>query len=320
MGPYDIFAIKWGYQPIFEAKTPEAEKDILNKWILEKSDKLIYRYGDQQMGLAFDPSSQNEALGDDAIKASQYGTSNAKYIMEHLVVWTTEKNGDFEFLDHMYNELVKQYERYVGHVSSYLGGVYIYQMVEGEDKRFYNPVSKEKQKEALDWIFNELNTQAEWILNSEVERRLGTRKGDLFKSQSEMLDIIMSPVIFQRLELFHTEYSSIEYLDDIHNHIWEKTMKRAKLNDIDRNLQASYVDNLLSISGMKNISSESKPGLEPEEYLGSGNSSKTPFLDTMVKPLLYEKINETRKLLKKQFKVNDPVGRAHYKYLYEKLK
>lgn len=32
IGPYDIFSIKWGYTPIPDAKTPDAEKPVLDAW------------------------------------------------------------------------------------------------------------------------------------------------------------------------------------------------------------------------------------------------------------------------------------------------
>lgn len=318
MGPYDEFAIKWGYKPIFEADNPKEEQTTLNEWILEKSDDLMYCYGDQQMGLAFDPSSQNEALGDDAIKASEYGTKNAKYIMKHLVEWTTEENESYEYLRHMYEEVIDQYQRYFSHVNSYLGGVYIYPLVEGQNREYYNPVSKEKQKEALEWLFNELRTQHQWILDKEVETRIGSQKSDLFKIQAKTLDNIMSLVILQRLELYHEDYKPIDFLNDVHEQIWRKTVQKMPLNEFDRNLQASYITNLLTISEIDKNDGKSS-SLTLEDALDSPKSSKVQFLDNTVKPLFFVKIAETKQLLKKYGKSKDAVTSAHYNYLYHRL-
>lgn len=282
-----------------------------------KKDNIIYRYGDQQMGIAFDPSSQNEALGDDAVKASTYGVANAKYIMEHLVEWTTKENEDYDHLTHMYSELIKQYKRYIGHVASYLGGVYIYKSVEGENKEFYSPVAKQKQKEALSWLFNELNTQHEWMLNQDIISRIGTRKNDLFKSQAETLDIIMSGVVLQRLELYHNEFNCKEYLDDVYSHVWKKTINGEVLNEFDKHLQASYVHNLKTMLAVKAVVTKPKVSDEDPQGLGSANSSKTLFLDNLIKPLLQEKLEETRMLLKKKIKVKNELDQAHYKYYYD---
>lgn len=75
IGPYDYWAITYGYKPLLDADTPEEEHEILNEWIKEKADDPLYRYG-QQRGNPQDPTSQTEDLGDDAVKASQYGIAN----------------------------------------------------------------------------------------------------------------------------------------------------------------------------------------------------------------------------------------------------
>ncbi|MDF1571941.1 MAG: zinc-dependent metalloprotease [Bacteroidales bacterium] len=342
MGPYDYYAIKYGYQLIPEAVTPKEELPVLNAWIMEKAGDPVYRYGDQQMGApAFDPASQNEALGDDAIRASDYGVANAKYIMEHLVDWTTFENEGFRYMTHMYEEVLKQYERYMGHVVSYLGGVYIYKLVEGEDRQFYTPVAAAKQKEALAWMFRELESQHLWILNEEVERRIGSRKHDLMKAQSETLDKIMSSAILQRLHLYHSEYTCQAFLDDVYAHVWKKTLEKESLTEFDRNLQATYVRNLLSQAD------EAVAGNGEEAFRGYGpfagadlpehvagypfctadgvelsnpSGAKTPSVDNIVEPLLGMKVIETRELLKKAMKTKDPVMQAHYRYLYGLLK
>jgi hypothetical protein len=316
LGPYDIYAIKWGYKPIFSAKTPEDEKETLNKWILEKAGDPVYQFGDQQMSMPIDPSSQNEALGDDAIKASKYGVANAKYIMNHLIEWTTKDNDDFEYLTHMYKELLDQYKRYIGHVTSYIGGIYYYKLVEGEDESFYTPVSRQKQKEALSWLLNEIETQPDWILNKEVERRIGSQKFDFFKDQSATLDMMMSPVIFMRLALYHQDYSANEYLSDLNDAIWEKTKQAKTLNEFERNIQASYVHNLINMSEVKELKGRGD-SFRQEEALEGPVSAKVQYIDNLVKPILIQKLQETRILLKKHLKDKDPQTRAHYNYLYK---
>ena len=79
VGPYDKYAIRWGYRPILN-KTATEEKTILNEWILEKVGDPMYRFGHQQVGVGgpVDPSSQTEDLGDNAITASEYGIKNLK--------------------------------------------------------------------------------------------------------------------------------------------------------------------------------------------------------------------------------------------------
>lgn len=318
IGPYDKFAIKWGYKPIFEAQGPEDEKQILSYWINEKSENLAYCYTDNRMSLSADPSSQNEALGDDAVKASTYGIENAKFIMKHLVEWTTGENEDYQYLEHMYDEIIDQYERYFSHVNTYLGGVYMFPQVEEKNRENYQPVTVQKQKEALEWLFNELRTQHQWILNKGIERRIGSHKPELLKMQARMLDNIMSSDILQRLELYHEDFNPVDFLNDVQEQVWRKTIQKQPLNEFDRNLQASYITNLLEVSEIMK-DSNSRSSFNNEDALNKPHSYRVQFLDNAVKPLLYAKIEETRQLIKKYGKSKDEATNAHYMYLLHKL-
>ena len=71
MGPYDHYAVNWGYRWLPNIQEPEDEKATLNQWILAKADDPKYKYGRQSS--YFDPQSQTECIGDDPIKASTYG-------------------------------------------------------------------------------------------------------------------------------------------------------------------------------------------------------------------------------------------------------
>ena len=109
LGAYDYYAISWLYKPIFEAKTSEEEIPILDKWISEKSGDPKYRYGKQQFKRRFDPSSVEEDLGDDPVKASEYGRRNLQYILKHINEWVADKDKDFEFRTALYDEIVYGY-------------------------------------------------------------------------------------------------------------------------------------------------------------------------------------------------------------------
>ena len=63
LGPYDDYSIEWGYR--YFGKSPEEEKEILKKFVDEKSLNPIYMFG----GYGNDPNSQTENIGDDPVKA-----------------------------------------------------------------------------------------------------------------------------------------------------------------------------------------------------------------------------------------------------------
>ena len=63
LGVYDIYAINWGYRIIKDAKTPEEEKPVLEKWIDAKANNPMYQFGPQQVFSIVDPTCLTEDLG-----------------------------------------------------------------------------------------------------------------------------------------------------------------------------------------------------------------------------------------------------------------
>src|SRR5690606_33293098 len=122
IGDYDNWAIEWGYRLFPQYKDSASEKGYLNKWVIEKLKNKRLWFGTESN--PDDPRSQNEDLGDDAIKASGYGIKNLKRILPNLHAYTYEPNEDFRNLGSMYNEVVTQFRRYMGHVAKNVAGVY----------------------------------------------------------------------------------------------------------------------------------------------------------------------------------------------------
>lgn len=333
LGIYDYFAIKWGYAPIYDAENADDELATLNSWILEHKDDPNYYYGDQQMGAPCqDPASQSEAVGDDAVKASIYGVKNLAYIMDHLVDWTVEENGDYDFMREIYSEALKQHKRYIGHVISYIGGVSIYKSVGGETRPFYTPETEAKQVEAINWVMDEMFNLPNWALPAGYELRVGPQRYDMYKLQASILDLSMSPVLYQRLQMYHEDYTVAEYLEDISDNIWSHTIGKDDLTDFDKHLQATFIHNLIGESGSTASSSKKNAFLEEDEHLCNhdgcshedhltgAKGSKILYTDNGVKPVLMMQIDRAQDVLKKQLKHKDPLTRAHYEYLYSLIK
>jgi hypothetical protein len=150
VGEYDKWAVKWGYT-WFDDKTPEEEAKILNKWTLEKAGNPLYFYG-RQTGSPIDPRSQSEDLGDDAVKASNYGIANLKRIVPNIEKWTYEEGKSYDNLEELYGEVLGQWNRYMGHVRSNIGGIYENDKTYEQKGPVYTHVSEAKQREAMNFI------------------------------------------------------------------------------------------------------------------------------------------------------------------------
>lgn len=137
---YDKWAIQWGYKPILNTPDAEADKKILNHWVIDSlsHNKRLWFGGE---GRDYDPRSQAEDLGDDGIKASLYGIRNLKRIIPQLITWTREDGEDYSELASIYKGAVEQYDRYMGHVLKILGGVETTQKTYDQPGAVYQPVS-----------------------------------------------------------------------------------------------------------------------------------------------------------------------------------
>ena len=103
IGLYDHYVINWGYRVIPQAETPEAEKPILDQWIMEKAHDPTYRYAPQQRGA--DPRAQTEDMGDDPVRASTYGIENLKRVTPNLVEWTATEGENYDDLEELYGSI-----------------------------------------------------------------------------------------------------------------------------------------------------------------------------------------------------------------------
>ncbi len=121
---YDKWAIKWGYQYRPEFKDEYEEKEALMKEVtktLEKNPRLWF----SGEGHDEDPRSQTEDLGDNAMKAGDYGIKNLKRIMENIEKWTYQSDDRYDDLATMYYEVRLQFMRYTNHVKKNLTGHYL---------------------------------------------------------------------------------------------------------------------------------------------------------------------------------------------------
>ena len=171
VGEYDFWSIIYGYKEIPNASSADAEKETLNTWIKERSGDPVYRYG-RQRGLPLDPSAQTEDLGDDSMKASEYGIANLKRIVPMLLDWTARDGARFDDMNELYQNVFGQYRRYMGHVSANVGGVVEDFKTYEQDAPVYVPVNVAKQKRAINFLDQQLFTTPKWLVNQDVISRM----------------------------------------------------------------------------------------------------------------------------------------------------
>ncbi len=253
LGVYDIFAIQWAYTPIFSAKNPQEEVSTLNKWIEDKADDPRYTYGPQQILVVEDPYSQTEDLGDDAMLASSYGINNLKITTKNLFKWTEQEGKTYDRQKELFEAIQAQFKRYLSHCIAYIGGIHKNIIVQGDNKNAVQPISKEKQKEALFFVLNQALEESQWILTDEVREKLAISENDISGYMLNLMNIILSNGTIGRISKSYslsnnTTYSIKEFMDDLDAFVWKNT---AKLSTAERNMQFAYVTNLINILDLK---------------------------------------------------------------------
>jgi len=245
IGDYDKWAIEWGYKPIMD-KTEEEEKSILNDWVKSRATnpRLRYLESDGQ-----DPRAQTEDLGDNSIKASEYGLKNLKWILPQLPTWVNEKGEDYQNLTDLYNEILIQFQRYSYHVAMNIGGIYTDNKTTDQDGNVFTPVTKLRQKEALSYIQKNVFETPTWLLNKSILDKITSPNGDRVSTvQDNILTSLLSNTRLQRLISSNNRdaasYRIDEYFDDLKKGIWSELVTKKPIDNYRRNLQKSFVERL----------------------------------------------------------------------------
>ena len=260
IGVYDKYSIAWGYRPI-PGKTAEEEKEILNGWIKKHAGDPMYRFGHQQAGDVVDPSSQTEDLGDDAMLASYYGIKNLKRIVPNLIEWTTEAGKDYSDLEAMYEQVLSQFNRYMGHVANNVGGVYEHYKTADQEGAVYTHVTKEKQAEALAFLDENLFKTPQWLIDKNifdrieysgaVERIRGLQERTLknLLSVGKMARLIENETLNGAQAFKLTDMTTA-----LRNSIWTEIKKGRRIDTYRRNLQRAHIDQLAYLLKAENQS------------------------------------------------------------------
>ncbi|GAB5553448.1 MAG: zinc-dependent metalloprotease [Saprospiraceae bacterium] len=251
VGDYDKWAIEWNYKPIYNTADEYEDKKILNQWYKEKAA------GDPRLAYItqvspYDPRAQSEDLGDNAVLASQYGIKNLKRIVPNLLEWTAEDANGYDMANELYNSLVGQYRRYIGHVSKWVGGVYETPKTYDEEGRVYEPASKARQKEAMNFLNQQLFQTPDWMIDEELLGRVRPDAGvaAIGNIQQSAINSLLSVSRMQRMIENKAgdpnNYGIQEMHEDLHKSIWTE-LKTGQAVDLHRrNLQKMHLEKLIS--------------------------------------------------------------------------
>lgn len=270
IGPYDHYAVNWGYRVIPDAANPADELDTLDGWILERANDRMYKFLPQGGLGVTDPRAQTEDMGDDPVRASGYAMANLKRVVPNLVDWTTKAGEDYADLEEVYGELLSQWSRYVGHVITLIGGVHVDLKTADQSGAVYDAVPRERQKEAVAWLAREAFDAPVWLNEPAILARIGPETGGLralSARQASILNRLLDPRRMAMLtEIEATQpaeaYPLVEFLDDVEAAVWGNLSTVAAMDGYQRALQRAYLERMEYLMGEE--PSENGQGAAPD--------------------------------------------------------
>ncbi|WP_316843366.1 zinc-dependent metalloprotease [Pedobacter psychrodurus] len=318
IGEYDKWVVKWGYSWIPGNKTAEQEKEILDQWTLKNAGNPLYFYGRQ--GTTLDPRLQSEDLGDNAMKASTYGIANLKRILPNVEKWTYQKGKDYSDLKEIYTEIVGQFNRYMGHVATNVGGLSENFKTYEQKGPVYAYLPKAKQKEAITFFNQQLFTTPLWLISNDQLAKFDNGQLILrIKSvQSNMLGNLLAPPRLARLldnEIKNgpaKAYTLPELFTDLRSSVFIAGRPDA----FKRNLQRAYVARLEDLMTKE---SDLPPGF-PMDYAASYGLTPINVGLSDIRPLVRAELKTLLATTKARAAAGDAITKAHYEDLSIRIK
>ncbi len=292
IGPYDLMAIEWGYR-WFPAGTDE-KKELAA--FLARHNGKEYRYSEtQDKRNAIDPRALSEDLGDDPIKSATLGIENLKRVMPNLVNWTLngEPDQNYDQAADLYNAVIYQWGLYLYHVLANVGGIYMerpvlngnsgqYSLAASSLPPAYIHVEKARQKAAVQFLIDNVLSYQPWLFGSPLSKVVyplrktpnGTTEQEpamLLKNQQNY--ILWDLLSNERLvRMYQNEwengdqaFTAVEMMDMVHQSLFRKTIAGQKLNVMERSLQKSLLDALITAAAESEGVKINKSLVEEEE-------------------------------------------------------
>ena len=254
LGVYDFYAVEWAYKLFPGSKGYEDDARRLRELVDKHAGDPFYRYGLQQTNSRYDPSSIEEDLSDDPVKAGEYGMANLRLILQNLDKWIGDEDGGKRKAE-LYNEILSQAMRYVHHVYANVPGIYLYQTSEKSGLPRYKVVPKGKQKESAQWLLRWARTFAT-LGNDTLEQKLpygANRPFKILARDVQSFAMMANAKLAISFYLDSTSYSPLEYMEDVYQDVFGKTLAgNENLSVADLSMQRLYVDLLQSgVADMK---------------------------------------------------------------------
>ena len=171
VGPYDKYAIMWGYKPIPGAQTSDAERPTLDRWAMIQDTVPWYRFSaSNEFGAT---GTQSEAVGDaDPVKSTTLGFRNIRRAIGYVASAATIPGEDNSDLRELYDRTVNQWATEANHVATLVGGGTVQYKSGSQTGPVYVAIPRARQAEAVRFIAENVFATPDYLIRPEIAARI----------------------------------------------------------------------------------------------------------------------------------------------------
>lgn len=266
-GPYDLWAIEFGYAPSLTDPNQEKEREL--KLLSRANDTLLIFGNDADdmrgVGSGIDPRVNVNDLSGDAITYSVDRIKLSLSLMGKLKEKYIKPNQSYQELRQAYAVAQNEYFQATNVMVKYVGGIYVNRAFAGQPGagKAYTPVPLADQKRAMSALatyafsanaFGVQNDLYPYLQNqrrgfgffgSNEDPKIGER---VLGYQKTLLSHLTSATVLKRMSdsrMYGNSYSVAAMMDDLTNAIFKGD--NGAVPAVRYNLQLAYVDRLISM-------------------------------------------------------------------------
>ncbi len=248
VGPYDRYAIMWGYKPIPGATTPEAEIPVLDQWARMQDTIPWYRFSASNEFGGY--GTLNEAVGDaDPVQSTRLGFRNIQRVVGYIAGATIRPGEDNSDVEEIYDRTVGQWATEAGHVATMVAGGTVQYKSGSQPGPVYVALPRARQEEAVRFLNENVFRTPTYLIRPELSSRIeaGGMIGRINGGQSRVLSSLLDDGRLNRLleqEALNPggAYPLSSMLDDVREGLWsELASGRPVIDAYRRELQMDYL-------------------------------------------------------------------------------
>lgn len=253
VGPYDEYAIMWGYKPIPGAQTPDQELPVLDQWARIQDTIPWYRFAASN---AFGSTgTQSEAVGDaDPVKSTALGFRNIERVVGYISAAAIRPGEDNSDLRELYDRTVGQWANEANHVATLVGGGTVQHKSGSQPGPVYTPVSRARQAEAVRFINQNVFRTPTYLIRPEIAARIEAHGmiRRINNAQARVLRNLLDDGRLNRLleqealaDSPSETYALSRMLDDLRRGLWSELFAaRPVIDAFRRDLQMDYLNEI----------------------------------------------------------------------------